>query len=204
MGDIYRPDTGNSAGSDDDLLIERFKDGDRAAFDEIYKRYKARILNYLYKLLGNKEAAEELAQETFIHLYIDVTAYQPRGVFRAWLYTVASNLAKNELKKRKRIKCESLSGPQSGETGLPLEDTLSDEHLSPEKIAENKELKEQIGRILRSIPPVYREAIVLCVVEGLSYEEAAAILHTNAKTLSSRLARGRELFISRIRALEGK
>lgn len=202
MDEIKRQEA-EDGGSSDDLLVERFKNGDRAAFDELYNKYKARMLNYLHRFLGDREAAEDLAQETFIQVYVNIKGYRPVGMFKSWLYKIASNIAKNEHRKRAHRKEASLYAELADGGGLTLADILSDEKLSPERIAQNEELKGQIEKILEAIPPVYREAMILCVIEGLSYEEAAETLKTNVKTVSSRLARARELFIGHLKKTRG-
>lgn len=186
----------------DDLLIERFKNGDRVAFDEIYNRYKDRIFNYMRRMIGNKETAEELAQEVFINIYMSIAAYKPKGLFKAWIYTIASNLVKNELKKKSYKINILLSKPITGaENNVTLENVLASEAFSSRHIIENNELKEQIESVIKSLPPIYKEVIVLCLIEGLSYEEAAQVLKTNVKTISSRLARARKLSIQKIKTL---
>jgi len=202
MDDVKKPEM-DKDGSYDDLLVERFKGGDKPAFDELYNKYKTRIIGYLYRFLGDRMLADEVAQEAFIHVYTNIWGYKPVGMFRAWLYKIASNLAKNELKKRARRHETSLDAEIDGPGSPTLADMLSDEHLSPETIAANDELKAVIEEILKRLPDIYREVMVLCVIEGLSYEEAAEALSTNVKTVSSRLARARELFIGHLNKVKG-
>ncbi|MFH1594571.1 MAG: sigma-70 family RNA polymerase sigma factor [Candidatus Omnitrophota bacterium] len=199
------PNSGKGPLREEDLLIERFKEGDRASFDKIYSKYKARILSYINRMIGNIAVAEELTQETFINVFINVARYEPRGMFKAWIYMIASNLAKNELRRRSQRKDVSLFkviGGQSCDT--TLENVLTSESLSPESIINNGELKETIEEILQSLPVIHREVLVLCVIEGLSYEEAARVLNINVKTVSSRLVRARRRFIEDIKRRRGK
>jgi len=191
--------------SEEDLLIGKFKNGDRAAFEEIYNRYRNRILNYICRMIGDKEAAQEITQEVFINVYMDIGRYKPRGLFKAWIYTIASNLAKNELKRRSYAVNIPLSTPiKKGNSAFALEDVLTSKNLSPESIIENGDIKEQIENVLKSLSPRHREVIILCVIEGLHYEEAAHVLKTNVKTVSSRLARARKEFIRKIETLRKK
>jgi len=136
---------------------------------------------------------------------MDIGRYKPRGLFKAWIYTIASNLAKNELKRRSYAVNIPLSTPiKKGNSAFALEDVLTSKNLSPESIIENGDIKEQIENVLKSLSPRHREVIILCVIEGLHYEEAAHVLKTNVKTVSSRLARARKEFIRKIETLRKK
>ena len=189
----------------EDMLVERFRLGERQAFDELYELYKARIYNYVKKMIGNAETAKELTQEVFVNVFMNIENYKAKGFFKAWIYTIAANLCRNEWKRQSHRNEVSLSEPVIKEesAGVALEDLLGSDKFSPEQAASNAELTEAITAILGSLPPKYREAMVLCVMEGLSYEEAARVLGTNVKTVSSRLARAREIFIKRIKAMRG-
>ena len=190
--------------SPEDVLVEQFIGGDSKAFEKLYNAYKKKIFNYIRRMLGNRETAEELTQETFINIYMNIRRYKPMGMFKSWAYKIASNLAKNELKKKGRNLNISLSEPFGGsEEGATLEGMLTSQKLSPESMVEDKELKENIEKALQALPLKYREALLLCVIDGLSYEEAAEALNTNVKTISSRLARAREAFIRHFNAIQG-
>ena len=189
----------------DDLLVEAFRRGDGTAFDELYGRYKDRMLNYIYRMVGDKAAAEDLAQETFISIHMNIGSYRPQGQFKSWVYKIASNLAKNELRRRSYKMNVSISAAiHSGDKDLTLEDTLASGDRSAEAAAENEELKKSVEDTIGSLPPKYREVLILCVMDGLSYDEAAKALHTNVKTVSSRLARARAIFIKRMKETEGR
>lgn len=190
-------------GGADDLLVEQFRRGDRSAFDKLYESYKARIFNFVYRMVGDRASAEDLTQDVFIRAYMNISSYDPRGVFKAWLYTIASNAARNELKRRSRRLTVSIfsAGKDDDDDGIELIDHLPGPDMSPAKIAEDSELKAQIESSIQSLPPDYKEALILCVIEGFSYEEAAQALKTNVKTVSSRIARARKLFIKKINLL---
>jgi len=163
--------------------------------------YKERIFNFIKRKIGDRAIAEELTQEAFISIYLNINRYESRGLFKAWIYTIASNLAKNELKKRSSIRQVSLSSRiGEGDMDIDLESVLTKDGFSADSFVENKELKEAIENALKALHPLYRDVITLCVIEGLSYEEAAKALKTNIKTISSRLARARKQFIKKIKA----
>jgi len=193
----------DNTGKEEDKLVEQFKAGDRSAFDKLYDRYKNRIFNFVLRKIGDRTLAEELTQEVFIRIYMNIDHYQARGLFRSWAYTIASNLVKNKL-IRKSYREVSLSMPIGKMEGkCELADILASSQFSPEVLLEKKELKEGIKNTLNSLPPAYKEVIVLCVIEGLSYKESARILHTTVKNISSRLTRGRVMFIRAIEAITG-
>lgn len=198
------PGSDASSGNWEDPLVRRFTAGDETAFNELFNAYKSRIFNYINKMTGDRHLAEELTQETFINVYMNINNYRPIGLFKAWIYTIASNLTRNELRRRARKKDVSLNHPINDKAETTLEDMLSSEKLSPEYIAGNKELKQAIEKVLQSLPDIYREVIILCVIEEMTYEEAAKALGTNVKTVSSRLARAREMFIKGVKSLTGK
>lgn len=196
------PEAGIKAKNEDDQLAERSKSGDQTAFDRLYDKYKNRIFNYINRMIGDRSTAEELTQETFIKAYVSLSHYKARGYFKTWIYTIASNLAKNELKRRSYKTDVSLSKPIHDSGGdIMLEDVLTDEKLSSESIVENLELKQEIERVIKSLSPKHREVIILCSIDGLSYEEAAYVLKTNINTISSRLARARKRFIEKMKSI---
>jgi len=185
---------------DDDILAGKVKEGERNAFDSLYNKYKERIFNYIKRILGDRETAAELTQEVFISVYLNIKGYEMRGFFKAWIYKIASNLTKNALKKRRDD--VSLSKPiDDCGTGATLADIIADESLSSENIIKNEELKTQMAVVLDSLEPMHKEILVLCIIEELSYEEAAKVLGINVKTVSSRLARARKKFMQKMNTL---
>lgn len=185
----------------DEILVKRTKEGDRSSFDALYQKYKKRIFNYVYRMVGNRTTAEELTQETFIKAYINLPSYQERHTFSAWLYKIASNLVKNELRAgAARRTSVSLEQPLSvnNET-LKVIDTLVDKTIAPDLVARSNELQEAIQKVLDSLSYEHKTMLTLCDIQGLSYEEAALTLGINVGTVASRLSRAREQFKRRLR-----
>lgn len=179
---------------DADRVI-RAKEGDREAFEELYSRYKRPILNYLYRFIGNRHHAEELAQETFVKAYMSLHRYQPRAKFSSWLYRIAGNLARNFLrhasydKRAEPVRRDAYSGG-SGEIS-PF-DSISSSAKGPAEHAQSKEAELLIQQAIDKLPPHLKEAVVLCDIEGFSYEEAAKVMGCRSMTVGSRLWRGRK------------
>ena len=180
--------------SSDRELIEKTKLGDKQAFTVLFDRYEHKILGYLYRYVGDFQAAEDLTIDTFLNAYNHLSNYEERGTFSAWLYTIATNCAKKEFRKRNRLKEVALEEPIDGKVESPaLGDMIADESKRPDSEAMKREFKEFIYKVLRKLDKKYKDVLLLCVVEGLQYEEAANILKCSAITIGTRLRRGRKM-----------
>lgn len=180
---------------DEGNLIIRATQGDREAFDELYRKYKRPILNYIYRFIGNLSSAEELTQEAFVRAYINIHRFVPKAKFSSWLYRIAANLSKNYLrhasyeKKAAPVKVISSNG---SETELEPVDGIEDKARKPDELVQDKETQELVQEAINKLPAHLKEALILCDIEGLSYEEAANIMKCKAMTVGSRIWRGRE------------
>jgi len=193
-----------SSGLPESELIHKAQNGDREAFYAIYNTYKRPILNFVYRLLGDKQAAEDITQETFIKVYLNLSTFVPRGKLSSWIYAIASNLAKNEMRRDKRFSRVSLEEVVSdGEDPITLNDILFDEKSGPDALLDNENLKQLIHHVIHAIPFKYRQVLVLCDMQNLSYEETARILGCSVGTIASRLSRARAEFIRRFKIAQG-
>ncbi|MCG2705888.1 MAG: phosphatidylglycerophosphatase A, partial [Candidatus Omnitrophica bacterium] len=184
----------------DKALVEKAKDGDKRAFDELYQKYKKPIFNYIYRMVRNRATAEDLTQETFVRAYMNLQSYREQNTFSAWLYRIAGNLVKNELRANVYRAAMSLDQPLTiDEENLKLIDTVVDRSSEPDLIARSHELHEAIQRVLDSLSVEHKTVLVLCDVQELSYEEAGEILNTNVGTVASRLSRARAEFNKKLR-----
>ena len=182
----------------DEVLAKMAKEGDAKAFEELFERYKKPILNLIYRLIGNKETAEEVAQEVFMKVYSNLDIYDPKRDFTPWVYTIARNLAKNALRDRRYFRDVSLEKAVSQDKAIRLKDVISDPKATPDLIAEDAELAEQAQIVLNTMPLKYREVITFCSIQGLTYKKAAKVLGCSAATIAIRLNRAKILFMQRL------
>lgn len=166
---------------DEQELVRQIQEGDEMAFAEIVKIYKNKIVNFLWKITGDYQKAVELSQETFMRVYFKANKYKPVAPFSSWVYTIASNLAKTEMKKSRKF------------AAVPLDDVQN--HLPMEAYASNPTdsgLLTNLREALNSLHPRYRIPVILKDVEGFSQEEIAQILKSPLGTIKARISRGRD------------
>ncbi len=190
--------TVRSAGESD--FIERLKAHDEAAFDTLVTRYTPVIYGLLLKITGDTEEANDLTQETFIRALKSIKSFRGDSEIKTWLYRIAVNQSKNRFrwwKVRKRHKTSSLDAP-IGESELSIHETLPANGLDPEENTLSAERESLIFRELDNLPDIFKESVLLCDVEGLSYEEISAVLEISIGTVKSRISRGRKILRTRL------
>ena len=171
----------------DEELIKKFQDGDLYAYDLIVRRYKDQLLNFAYRFLGNLEESEDVVQETFLRLYKNRNAYKQIAKFSTWIYTIAGNLAKTELRKRKRRKLVSISELGFEEKEYEIQDLKADTERRTDSI-----LKEKIiSNAIENLPFRFKQVIILRDIQELSYEDISSILRIPLGTVKSRVNRAR-------------
>ena len=170
----------------DKELILRFQQGDELAYVELVNRYRNRLINFVFRFVGTKEESEDIVQDTFVKLYEKKDYYRPINEFSTWIFTIAFNLAKTELRKRKRRKTSSLSdlGLENKDFDVPVQDTTDEETL--DEFADS-----QIQDAIQSLQIHFRTALILRDIEELSYEEISKILDVPLGTIKSRINRAR-------------
>ncbi|MFC2168534.1 RNA polymerase sigma factor [Acidobacteriota bacterium] len=166
---------------DDQELILKVQKGDEMAFSEIVHAYKDKITNFLWQLTGDYQKAAELAQETFLRVYFKANKYKPIAPLSSWIYTIASNLAKTEMKKERRMPTVSFDDVQNS---LSEKNDLSNN-------PRNSELKKNLKRALNNLHARYRVPVILKDIEGFSQDEIAEILNKPVGTIKARISRGR-------------
>lgn len=171
---------------DEALLIAQSKQGDTEAFNRLVVRYQGQVFNLAYRMLGNRAAAEDATQETFLSAFQKLESFHA-GNFRAWLLRIAVNACRDYLRSGHHRKTLSLEGlaEEDPTTAFPSNNE------SPEDYALRRELQEAIAQGLKTLPPDQRLAILLVDVQGLSYEEAAQVMSVPVGTVKSRLSRAR-------------
>ena len=171
----------------DEELIARFQDGDAYAFDLLVRRYKDPLLNFIFRFIGDLVEAEDIVQETFYRVYKNKHYYKEVAKFSTWIYTIAGNLAKTELRRRKRRKIFSIHKETISEKELELPDLKSD----PEKEVNTIVTEKIIQKAINNLPPKFREVIVLRDIQGFSYEEISSFIRVPLGTVKSRVNRAR-------------
>lgn len=172
---------------DDFNLINRFKDGDASAFDEIISKYQDKLYNLCRHMLGNAHDAEDAAQDVFLKAYQNLNKFKPDSSLYTWLYRIAINTC---IDYRRKPFFESLF-KTSKEGDVFAVDQLSDSP-SPERLYESKLISNAIQLALGRLSEKLRTVIVLKEIEGLSYEEMAEVLDVSIGTVKSRISRARE------------
>ncbi len=179
---------------DDAQVVQAFLDGRERAFDELVSRYQVRLLNFVYRTVGDRERAEDLVQEVFIRIYRHLHRFDQTKKFSTWAYTIASNLAKNELRNRSRnplVLFQTIKRNwEADHRPLQFEDSSS----RPDDLFYKRHLRELVEQSVSQLPEHHRVVFVLRELEGKTYEEIADITGCNLGTVKSRLNRARNNF----------
>src|SRR4051812_1818025 len=179
---------------DDSGVVTAFLGGEERAFSELVERYQTRLLNFVYRTIGDREKAEDLVQEVFIRVYRHLHRFDRSKKFSTWVYTIASNLAKNELRNRSRnplVLFQTIRSTWDDED-RPLQ--FEDSSSRPDDMFHKRHLREVVEETVAKLPAHHRQVFVLRELEGKSYEEIAEITDCNLGTVKSRLNRARTAF----------
>ncbi len=152
------------------------------SWEEVVTQHSARVYRLAYRLTGNQHDAEDLTQEVFVRVFRSLSSYTP-GTFEGWLHRITTNLFLDQVRRKKRIRFDAL--PEDADTRIAGSD------VGPERMWEYNNLDRDVQAALDTLPPEFRAAVVLCDIEGLSYEEIAATLNIKLGTVRSRIHRGR-------------
>ncbi|HET9784295.1 MAG TPA: sigma-70 family RNA polymerase sigma factor [Terriglobales bacterium] len=176
----------------DTALMLRFQAGEEACFDALVERYRRPLLGFVFRMLRDQGASEELLQEAFLRVYLHRDRYRPQAAFRTWMYRIAYRLALNHVRDhRKERRHDSLDQPESLVGAM-----LADPRLNPEQelLAVNEALRRQqrIRTAIAALPVRQRTAVVLHRYQGLEYEEIGAILRLSSSATKSLLFRAYE------------
>jgi RNA polymerase sigma factor (sigma-70 family) len=152
------------------------------SWDDLVRQHSSRVYRLAYRLTGNQHDAEDLTQEVFVRVFRSLSSYTP-GTFEGWLHRITTNLFLDMARRRQRIRFEGL-----GDQAVGL---LRDDEPTPAQAFDARHLDTDVQQALEALAPEYRAAVVLCDIEGLSYEEIAATLGVKLGTVRSRIHRGR-------------
>lgn len=180
----------------DNSLVREFISGNDAAFTQLVTRYKDSLTNYLNMMVGDYDTAVDLCQETFLRVYRNIHRYSNVYQFSTWIYRIATNLAIDEMRYRKRrgqVFYKNVWGQKkSGEKEVP-DFELTDIRRGPRDEMLRKESSQVLGDAIRSLPEKYRTAFIMKEVQEMPYEDIAKALNCSPGTIKSRLHRAREL-----------
>ncbi len=171
---------------DDTKIMLRLKNGDRAAFDELYNRFSKKIYNYVMRYTGNTHTAEDITQEVFVKMYRAAKQYEPTARFSTWIFTITTNLCINEYNRRK---------------GIQLEDDIEqynskDAQNTTEDHVILNDMEQKLLKSMDALPANQRSALLLRIYGGMDYEEIARVLHVSPKAVKSLLNRARGRLIN--------
>jgi len=153
-------------------------------WDEVVERHSDRVYRLAYRLTGDRHDAEDLTQEVFVRVFRSLDTYTP-GTFEGWLHRITTNLFLDQARRRQRIRFDALSDERAG--------TLRSTSPAPDAAVADRLFDDDVEQALAALPPEFRAAVVLCDVEGLSYDEIADILGAKLGTVRSRIHRGRAM-----------
>lgn len=178
-------------------IVLKVRKGDHNAFGELVELYKDRVFALTYRMLGNRQEAEDVAQEAFIRAYTNIDRYQIDRKFSTWLYRIATNLSIDRMRKKKPD--YYLDAEVAGTEGLTMYSQISTEEPLPEEEVVSLEAQEGIHQAILSLPAKYRSAITLKYIQELSLKEISEILDLPVGTVKTRIHRGREALRKQLR-----
>jgi len=169
---------------DVDLML-KFQAGDISAFERLMRKHQKSVINTIYRFIGNRADAEELAQDVFLRVYNSAQKYKPKAKFSTWLYKIVTNLCLNELRRKsfETIPLDDLSEETSG--------FIDAKQAPPDIVLERKELAFRFKKSVESLPKKQRMALILREYDGLSYKEIAEAMGCSVASVQSRLQRAR-------------
>jgi RNA polymerase sigma-70 factor (ECF subfamily) len=188
-----------NASTDEDLILA-FQQGDVSAFEEIVTRYRDPLYNFVARLLGDTFFSEDVVQETFLRVYRNKHRYHQVAKFSTWIYTIASNLAKTELRRRRVRNFFSISSKGADEKDYDILDTETDIERDVDGTIKNEIILKEIN----ALPFHFKEAVLLRDIQDLSYEEISQILNVPLGTVKSRVNRGRSRLQKKLKFLRNE
>ncbi|MFL6337455.1 MAG: RNA polymerase sigma factor [Pyrinomonadaceae bacterium] len=180
----------NAAATADTELVVRALSGREDGFEELVRRYQRPIVAYVYRMVGDYDAALDLAQEVFIKVYNSLGRYRPEFKFSTWIYRIAHNAAIDHLRRLGAARIEEME--VEGQEGTTFEKPLASKAPTPEQETERGERRAEIEEVVAQLPPAYRELIVLRHSHDLSYDEIAEVTSLPLGTVKNRIFRARE------------
>jgi len=184
-------DLPGSSRPEEALLIERLRQGEELAYEELLRRFQQPVYNLVFRLMNDPSDANDVVQEVFLKVFRNVNSFRCQSSLKTWIYRIAVNEAHNHRRWFSRHRRQQV-GLERDEREQGYQDTLSDPGRSPFDLAASQETHEMIERALEGLNPTFRTAVVLRDIEDLSYEDIAEVLQIHLGTVKSRIMRGRE------------
>lgn len=185
--------------AEEQALLQRCKDGEIGAFDELVQRFQKRVFNFAYGIAGNQDDASDVAQEAFVRVFNSIQTFRGDANFTTWIYRIVTNVYLDERKKSKSHRLTSL------DDYIDLEENsvsrqIEDESPLPDEVAQSKERNQAVRAAVSSLPDYQRIIVTLYHLHDRSYEEIADILHLPIGTVKSRLNRARLALAEKLKA----
>lgn len=183
----------------DEELVARARKGDRPAFAHLVDRHRVSVFNLTLRIVGNREDAEEAAQDVFVRAYRSLDRFRGDARFATWLYRIAVNVSLSSARRSRRdLSTTSLSEPEDDDDGLPFQ--IPDTSANPAERFEQAEFREQVRNLVSALPPIYSAVIAMYHIQSLSYDEISEALELPIGTVKARLFRAR----AALRTLAGR
>lgn len=186
----------------DEELMELYRRGSREAFEELFARHHRKVVQFCYRMTGDRARAEEAAQEVFLRIARASFTYRATAKFTTWMFTIARRTTLNYLRDEKeggeKVPIRSSGERDDAQEAVQVPGPLA---LDPERLAWSAQLGEKLLQALGNLPETYRTAFVLNRAEGLSYEEVAAVLGITVQAVKSRIFRAKEMLFEELSAL---
>lgn len=176
----------------DVALMLKFKEGDKAAFESLLDKHHNKIINFIYRFVGDKLEAEDLAQEVFLRVYRAAQGYTPKAKFSTWIYKIAKNLALNEVRRKSLHRLFSLEGVFSTEDGEISFQQIDNSNVSARADLEKQDLINAVKKAIDCLPANQKLAVILRRYDDLPYSEIAGVLGCSESAVKSLLNRAKE------------
>ena len=182
------PTPAESNGISDEQVIEAHRAGDAGAFASLVRRYRQELFHFLVRFLGDRAAAEDVFQDSFLQVYQSLDTFDTKRRFKPWLFTIAANKGRDFLRKRARRSAAPLSAPvHEHEDAQPFVDLMEANLPQPDDALSEQEQRERIRRVVEQLPDHLREILLLAYFQQFSYNEIAEVLGIPLGTVKSRL-----------------
>ncbi len=177
--------------SDEELMM-KCRNGDMSAFELLVMRYKDLIINFIYRSIGDYHRAEELSQETFLRVFKSASRYEPKCQFKNWIYLIATNLCRNEIRNRQRRNTVFFDDLVPEDEDVNYSSLMMDVRNLPDELYEKKEQRQLIQQTINRLPENQRTALLLVTYQNMRYEEIAEVLDCSVSAVKSLIHRARQ------------